>query len=103
MVMTDYGENHCKIFGLVVRKDCVGEVYNIDGHNEKKNIEIKKIVCKEFGKSESLITYLGHHKGHNMRCAIQPRFTMNLGYRKSNLGTASRKLFSGITIIESDE
>mgnify|MGYP003294473220 CR=1 FL=1 len=41
--------------------------------NEKKqNIEIVKIICKELGKPESLITHVGDRKGHDMRYAIDP-------------------------------
>lgn len=50
----------------------VGEVYNVGGHNEKQNIEIVKIICKELGKPESLITHVGDRKGHDMRYAIDP-------------------------------
>lgn len=49
-----------------------GEVYNVGGHNEKQNIEIVKIICKELGKPESLITHVGDRKGHDMRYAIDP-------------------------------
>ena len=48
----------------------VGEVYNIGGHNEMKNIDIVKIICRELGKPESLITYVTYRKGHDMRYAI---------------------------------
>lgn len=57
---------------LIIHKGRVGEVYNVGGHNEKKNIEIVKIICKELGKPESLITHVGDRKGHDMRYAIDP-------------------------------
>ena len=50
----------------------VGEVYNVGGHNEMKNIEIVNLICKELGKSESLITFVEDRKGHDMRYAIDP-------------------------------
>ena len=53
-------------------KGRVGEVYNVGGNNEKQNIEIVKIICKELGKPESLITHVGDRKGHDMRYAIDP-------------------------------
>ncbi len=52
---------------LIIHKGRVGEVYNVGGHNEKQNIEIVKIICKELGKPESLITHVGDRKGHDMR------------------------------------
>lgn len=57
---------------LIIHKGRVGEVYNVGGHNEKQNIEIVKIICKELGKPESLITHVGDRKGHDMHYAIDP-------------------------------
>ena len=54
-----YVEDHCKAIDLIIHKGRVGEVYNVGGHNEKQNIEIVKIICKELGKPESLITHVG--------------------------------------------
>ena len=67
-----YVEDHCKAIDLVMRKGRVGEVYNIGGHNEMKNSDIVKLICKELGKPESLITYVTDRKGHDMRYAIDP-------------------------------
>lgn len=52
-----YVENHCKAIDLIIHKGRVGEVYNIGGHNEMRNIDIVKLICKELGKPESLITH----------------------------------------------
>ena len=67
-----YVEDHCKAIDLIIHKGRVGEVYNIGGHNEMKNIDIVKIICKELHKPESLITYVTDRKGHDMRYAIDP-------------------------------
>lgn len=67
-----YVEDHCKAIDLVIHNGKVGEVYNIGGHNEMRNIDIVKLICKELGKSESLITYVTDRKGHDMRYAIDP-------------------------------
>ena len=67
-----YVEDHCKAIDLVMRKGRVGEVYNIGGHNEMKNIDIVRLICKELGKPESLITYVTDRKGHDLRYAIDP-------------------------------
>ena len=67
-----YVEDHCKAIDLIIHKGREGEVYNVGGHNEKQNIEIVKLICKELGKPESLITHVGDRKGHDMRYAIDP-------------------------------
>ena len=67
-----YVEDHCKAIDLIIHKGRVGEVYNIGGHNEMRNIDIVKLICRELGKPESLITYVTDRKGHDMRYAIDP-------------------------------
>lgn len=67
-----YVEDHCSAIDLIIHKGREGEVYNIGGHNEMKNIDIVKIICKALGRPESLITYVADRKGHDMRYAIDP-------------------------------
>lgn len=67
-----YVDDHCKAIDMIIHNGKVGEVYNIGGHNEKRNIDIVKIICKELDKSEDLITYVTDRKGHDMRYAIDP-------------------------------
>ena len=67
-----YVEDHCKAIDLIVRKGRAGEVYNVGGHNEMRNIDIVKLICRELGKPESLITHVTDRKGNDMRYAIDP-------------------------------
>ncbi len=67
-----YVEDHCRAIDLIIHKGKTGEVYNVGGHNEWRNIDIVKLICKELGKPESLITYVTDRKGHDMRYAIDP-------------------------------
>lgn len=67
-----YVEDHCSAIDLIVHKGTLGEVYNVGGHNEMSNIDIVKIILKELGKSQELITYVTDRKGHDMRYAIDP-------------------------------
>jgi dTDP-glucose 4,6-dehydratase len=67
-----YVEDHCKAIDLIIRYGKVGEVYNIGGHNEMRNIDIVKIIIKALGKSEDLIVHVADRKGHDMRYAINP-------------------------------
>ena len=46
-----YVEDHCKAIDLILHNGKVGEVYNIGGHNEMRNIDIVKFMCKELGKT----------------------------------------------------
>ena len=67
-----YVEDHCRAIDLILHKGTAGEIYNIGGHNEMKNIDIVKMICRALGKPESLITHVADRKGHDMRYAIDP-------------------------------
>lgn len=67
-----YVEDHCRAIDLILRKGRVGEVYNVGGHNEMKNIDIVTLICRELGKDESLIQHVTDRKGHDRRYAIDP-------------------------------
>ena len=67
-----YVEDHCKAIDLILQNGKEGEVYNIGGHNEMKNIDIVKLILKHLEKSEDLITYVTDRKGHDRRYAIDP-------------------------------
>ncbi len=67
-----YVEDHCKAIDRILRTGCVGEVYNIGGNREMRNIDIVKLICKALDKPESLIAYVADRKGHDRRYAIDP-------------------------------
>lgn len=67
-----YVEDHCRAIDLILQKGRVGEVYNVGGHNEMKNIDIVKLICKALGKPASLIHHVTDRKGHDRRYAIDP-------------------------------
>lgn len=67
-----YVEDHCRAIDLIIHNGTVGEVYNVGGHNEKRNIDIVRIICQELGKPESLIVHVEDRKGHDRRYAIDP-------------------------------
>ncbi|MCF2581094.1 dTDP-glucose 4,6-dehydratase [Bacteroides caecigallinarum] len=104
-----YVEDHCKAIDLVVNKGRCGEVYNVGGHNEKKNIDIVKLtistihdmmaekpelrkILKKKGLNEngeisidwindSLISYVKDRLGHDKRYAIDPtKISEELGW-----------------------
>jgi dTDP-glucose 4,6-dehydratase len=76
-----YVEDHCKAIDLIVRNGKAGEVYNVGGHNEMKNIDIVKLILKELNKPESLINYVTDRAGHDLRYAIDPaKITKELGW-----------------------
>lgn len=73
-----YVEDHCKAIDMVINNGTIGEVYNVGGHNERKNIEIVKEVIEYLNRdydntiTEGLITYVEDRKGHDRRYGIDP-------------------------------
>ena len=67
-----YVTDHCRAIELILQRGKPGEIYNVGGHNERRNIDVVKLVCRELGKPESLITYVADRKGHDRRYAIDP-------------------------------
>lgn len=73
-----YVEDHCKAIDLIIHNGRLGEVYNVGGHNEMKNIDIVNLICEELDRlgqtknAKRLITYVTDRKGHDMRYAIDP-------------------------------
>ena len=67
-----YVEDHCRAIDAVIDRGKPGEVYNIGGHNEMRNIDIVKKICNLLGKPHDLIEFVADRKGHDLRYAIDP-------------------------------
>ncbi len=75
-------EDHCRAVALVLDRGDAGEVYNIGGGNESTNLEITKLILKELGKDEDLISYVTDRPGHDRRYAINSSYLQRtLGWR----------------------
>lgn len=74
--------DHCAAIDLILFRGKSGEIYNIGGHNERKNIDVVKTILKELNKPETLIKYVADRKGHDLRYAIDPsKIERELGWR----------------------
>ena len=70
--------DHATAIDTIYHKGTTGEVYNIGGNNEWKNIDVVRLLCaimdrkldREAGTSEKLITYVKDRPGHDLRYAI---------------------------------
>lgn len=71
-------EDHARAIDAIFHKGKLGEVYNIGGNNEWKNIDLVNLLChimdKKLGRPEGtaagLITYVKDRAGHDLRYAI---------------------------------
>jgi dTDP-glucose 4,6-dehydratase len=105
-----YVVDHCKAIDMVINNGRVGEVYNVGGHNERRNIQIVKTIIKTIRRimtqqpeyrrclkkqvtgadrqlmvdwiNDDLITFVKDRLGHDRRYAIDPAKIMNeLGWK----------------------
>jgi len=63
-------KDHCEAIELVARKGKSGEIYNIGGCNEMKNIDIAKMILRILGKPEIHIRHVKDRPGHDRRYAM---------------------------------
>ncbi|MFE4352511.1 dTDP-glucose 4,6-dehydratase [Peribacillus butanolivorans] len=78
-------EDHCKAISLILEKGKWGEVYNIGGGNERKNIDVVKQILGIMGKPDHLIEFVEDRKGHDRRYAIDSSKLQNeLGWKQTS-------------------
>jgi dTDP-glucose 4,6-dehydratase len=76
-----YVEDHCAAIDVVLERGKVGEVYNIGGNNEWKNIDIVRELLKKLNKPSTLISYVKDRPGHDRRYAIDAtKISRELGW-----------------------
>ena len=85
-------DDHVRAIDLIFHNCKLGETYNIGGFNEWKNIDLIKLIIKtvdrllgrEEGYSNKLITYVKDRAGHDFRYAIDSnKLTKELGWEPS--------------------
>ena len=85
-------DDHARAIDVIFHKGKLGETYNIGGFNEWKNIDLIKVMIKtvdrllgrEEGASDKLITYVTDRAGHDLRYAIDSTKLKNeLGWEPS--------------------
>ena len=84
--------DHAKAIDTIFHKGIPGSTYNVGGHNEWKNIDVIRLLCRimdkklkrQTGESEQLITFVKDRAGHDLRYAIDSsKLQKELGWRPS--------------------
>jgi dTDP-glucose 4,6-dehydratase len=85
-------EDHARAIDIIFHKAENGSTYNIGGHNEWKNIDVVRLLCRVMdeklgrikGESEELITFVTDRAGHDLRYAIDSsKLQEDLGWKPS--------------------
>ncbi|WP_353195596.1 dTDP-glucose 4,6-dehydratase [Parapedobacter defluvii] len=85
-------EDHARAIDVIFHKAASGETYNIGGHNEWKNIDLIRLLCRIMdrklgrgeGESAKLITFVKDRAGHDLRYAIDAtKLKHELGWEPS--------------------
>lgn len=80
-----YVEDHCAAIDIILHKGKNGEVYNIGGNSEKRNIDVAKKIISIIGHISPIrpiISFVPDRKGHDRRYAIDStKIKKELGWR----------------------
>jgi len=68
-----YVYDHCTAIWKVLTEAPPGELYNIGGCNERKNLEVAGLILNRLVKPDSLIKHVTDRPGHDRRYAIDAR------------------------------
>jgi dTDP-glucose 4,6-dehydratase len=98
-----YVRDHCSALDTVIHRGKPGEIYNIGGNNEVKNIDLVHLLCELMNElapdlpvrpAQELITFVKDRAGHDRRYAIdatkiktelnwEPKQTLSSGMRQT--------------------
>jgi dTDP-glucose 4,6-dehydratase len=74
-------DDHCRGVDLLIDKGADGEVYNIGGGNQVKNVDLTHRLLELVGKSTSLITPVADRPGHDRRYSLDTNKLEALGWQ----------------------
>ena len=73
--------DHCRAVDVVIERGQVGEVYNIGGGNETRNIDLTEQILGLLDRPASLIRPVGDRPGHDRRYALDTTKLRALGWQ----------------------
>jgi dTDP-glucose 4,6-dehydratase len=75
-----YVDDNCEGIWTVLTRGRAGEVYNIGGGEEHPNIELARLVLRELGKPEKLLSFVKDRPGHDRRYSVDCARLRGMGW-----------------------
>jgi dTDP-glucose 4,6-dehydratase len=76
-------EDNCRAIHTVLEKGESGQIYNIGGGHEKKNIEIAREILRRLSLPETMIEFVSDRPGHDFRYSLDCEKIARLGWKPS--------------------
>jgi dTDP-glucose 4,6-dehydratase len=77
-----HASDHCNAIDLIVSRGRSGEVYNVGGNDERRNIDVVRLILKEMGKDDELIEFVKDRPGHDLRYSVDAgKIKRELGWK----------------------
>lgn len=73
--------DNCEAIDTVLHKGAIGEIYNIGGDCEKRNIDVVKLILQNLDKDENYIEYVKDRLGHDRRYSLDSSKIKKLGWK----------------------
>src|SRR5688500_13058837 len=73
-------DDHCRAIDVVIDKGIDGEVYNIGGGNEVRNVDLTHRILALIGRDHDLIQPVADRPGHDRRYALDTTKVRGLGW-----------------------
>ena len=75
-----YVTDHCAALDVMIERGAPGEVYNIGGGSERRNIEITEMILDRLHKPRTLVRHVQDRPGHDRRYALDCSRIQTLGW-----------------------
>ncbi len=72
--------DHCRGIDLVIERGTIGDVYNIGGGNEVRNVDLTRLLLRLAERPESLIRTVQDRQGHDLRYSLDTTRLRSLGW-----------------------
>jgi dTDP-glucose 4,6-dehydratase len=72
--------DHCRALDMLIENGQNGEVYNIGGGNEVKNVDLTHTLVRLVGRDDSLIRRVEDRKGHDRRYSVSTKKLRGMGW-----------------------